>query len=39
MLLTALAKITAGNAKSNEYNIVISPPVDEFKNKKLKLIK
>ena len=36
MLLTALAKITAGNAKSNEYNIVISLPVDEFKNKKLK---
>lgn len=36
MLLTALAKITTGNAKSNEYNVVISLPVDEFKNKKLK---
>lgn len=36
LFLTALTKITKGNAVSNEYNVVISLPVDDFKNKNLK---
>ena len=36
LFLTALAKITKGNTKTNDYNVVISLPVDEFKNKELR---